>query len=456
MERRALLYALGAAGATGLTALAGCTDRSGSGSPTPTPTPTHPPSESPTDPPGSPSGTPPDGAPSGEAVRWVVPVGGPVQHPPTVADGTLYVAGGANGRGTPPRDDPVGPDESQSLVALDPASGDERWRYESPAAMQSTPVVADGDPHVVTGWSNGYTGVDTRVVRVDGGDRVWTTGSRARFLSILGHTGGTVFVGTHDDAIGVSGESLFAVGPDGDSRWSRDAGDALDGTVHDGTLYVDYGDQRLVAVDTGDGSERWATDLGTPGPLAVHGDTLYLNRQTETENGHYPVVAVDAATGEERWSYAADVHRFVATGVVEADGTVYVTEYDGSLFALDAADGTELWRYTAAGEAREAPSVHGGTVYLPGGGALHAVDAATGEARWRESVAGHVWSASPSDAGVVVRGRADGGRSTLAGLAPDGTERWAHTFVTDPSPPAVDGLRAYVGTESGYGVALGP
>ncbi|MFC7228354.1 PQQ-binding-like beta-propeller repeat protein [Salinirubellus salinus] len=451
MDRRALLHALGAAGATGLAALAGCTDRSGSGSPTPT----APPSDAPTDPPGSPTGTPPGDAPSGAAVRWAVPLGGPARHPPTVADGTLYAAGGTNARGTPPRDDPVGPDESQSLFALDPGNGSERWRYESPAAMQSAPVVVDGAPHVVTGWSNGYTGVDTRVVRVDDGDRVWTTGSRSRFLSILGHADGTVFVGTHDDAIGVSGESLFAVGPDGDDRWSRDAGDALDGTVHDGTLYVDYGDQRLVAFDTADGAERWATDLGTPGRLAVYGDTLYLDRQTETEDGDYPLVAVDARTGEERWAYAADVDRFVATGAVEADGTVYVTEYDGSLFALDPADGTERWRYTAASAAREAPRVHDGTVYLPAGGELHAVDAATGEARWRESVAGHVWSALPSDAGVVVRGRTGGDRSTLRGLAPDGTERWAHTFATHPSRPAIDGLRAYVGTESGYVVALG-
>ena len=452
MERRALLAALGAAGATGL--LAGCTDRTGSGSPTPNGT--EPPSESPTDPPGSPS--PSEGSagePSGAAVRWTHELGGPVNHAPMLADGTLYVAGGANAQGTPPRDNPVGPDTSQNLLALSTA-GEERWRYESDAAMQSRPVLADGAVHVVTGWSNGYSGVGARLLRVESdGSFAWSNGPRSRFLSILGHAEGTVFVGTSDDAIGATGESLFAVGPDGTTEWTVESGDAFDGTVHDGTLYVDNGGMRLLAIAPSDGSTRWSSDLGLPGPLAVYGDTIYLDATSENENDDYPLVAVDAATGEERWRYGVDMpDRFVVSGALEAAGSTFVTEYDGLLAALDPADGSERWRYDAdarTGEFR----VHDGTLYLPAGGDLHAVDAATGEGQWTRSVGSHVWRAYPSDAGVVVRARSGGDRDLFAGFDPDGTERWTFESAGGLTLPAVDGLRAYVGTESGYVAALG-
>jgi outer membrane protein assembly factor BamB len=321
--------------------------------------------------------------------------------------------------------------------------------------MQSTPVVADGHPHVVTGWSNGYKGTDTRVVRVGDGNRLWTTRPRSQFLSILGHADDSLFIGTRDDAIGTSGESLFAVDSSGEMRWAGDTGDATEGVVDDETLYLDYGELQTVAIDTADGKERWTTDLGPPGHLAVYDDTMYLDRQTETLSGDYPLVAVNAGTGVERWSYAPDGTRFVATGAVEANETVYVTEYNGSLFALDAANGAEIWRYTAANKTSEPPTVCNELVYLPGDGELHAVDAGSGRAQWRESVPGHIWSALSSEAGVVLHERAESGQTTLRGLTPDGTEQWAHTFQAGTTRPVVDGLCVYVGTTSGYVVALG-
>ena len=167
-------------------------------------------------------------------------------------------------------------------------------------------------------------------------------------------------------------------------------------------------------------------------------------------------MAVDATSGEERWRYAVDEPgRFVVTGAVEAGGSVFATEYDGLLVAVDSADGTERWRYDAGAETTRGVAVHDGTAYLPAGGDLHAVDTASGEARWARSVGSHAWDPYPSDAGVVVRARSDSSRGALAGFDPDGTERWSFTGG-DLTLPAVDGLRAYVGTESGHVAALGP
>jgi orotate phosphoribosyltransferase len=175
-----------------------------------------------------------------------------VNHAPTLADGSLYIAGGANGRVTPTRDSPIGTETSQNLVALSTA-GEERWRYESDAAMRSRPVATDGALHVVTGWSNGYAGLDAHIVRVKEGSTAWASEPRGAFVSILATDGGTVFAGTSDDAIGADGQTLFAVRPDGTEAWAIESGDAFEGAFHDGTLYLDAerenenGDYPLVA-----------------------------------------------------------------------------------------------------------------------------------------------------------------------------------------------------------------
>ena len=59
----------------------------------------------------------------------VFPHGG-VQHTLTAADGSVYVG------------------NNKGLVAMDAATGEERWRLQTGREVYSTPVVADGTVYV--------------------------------------------------------------------------------------------------------------------------------------------------------------------------------------------------------------------------------------------------------------------------------------------------------------------
>lgn len=459
-SRRDFLAALAAVGVAGCIGDPGTGERA-TGTPRPTGGPARTETNTRTDvptgsPAGSPTGTPV--TPAGSAVRWVRELGGSVRHPPTVHDGTLYVAGGTNANAPPEDRQYVRPDAAENVYALSLA-GEERWRYAARAGVGGRPRVVGGGVHAVVGWNAGTHGVDQRLVRLVDGERRWEAELAEGYLSILGDDEGTTFVGTGDDALGLSGETTHAVARDGTERWRIESGDAYEGTVHGGMVYVPYGYRRTTALDVETGEERWAKAMPPAGgePRAF-GDALYLGAEEQNADGDYPLVAVDAATGEELWRYASeggDEGPFVPTGAVEGE-RVYGTEYGGLLFALDPATGEEVWRYPVDAETPDPPALAGGTVYLPAeDGRIHAVTP-EGERRWVRSAGAHLTNLHANEAGVVVAMRGPGGRPYgLTAFDRDGAERWSFTHPGDLARAAVVGSEAYVGTGGGFVVALG-
>ncbi|MDQ3539292.1 MAG: PQQ-binding-like beta-propeller repeat protein, partial [Chloroflexota bacterium] len=85
-----------------------------------------------------------------------------------------------------------------------------------------------------------------------------------------------------------------------------------------------------------------------------------------------------------------------------ANGTLYVASKDGILYALDAASGTEQWRFRISEYVtRSSPAVIDGTVYIGGGFAFYAIDAATGQQQWSVPIR-YAGQASPTVANGVV------------------------------------------------------
>jgi glucose dehydrogenase len=81
------------------------------------------------------------------------------------------------------------------------------------------------------------------------------------------------------------------------------------------------------------------------------------------------VQAFDAQTGAKRWTHALDVTKDLRPsnfggGATFADGKVYATSGAGDVVALNAADGSEIWRTHPSGPLRGAPTVAFNSLYV--------------------------------------------------------------------------------------------
>jgi len=124
---------------------------------------------------------------------------------------------------------------------------------------------------------------------------------------------------------------------------------------------------------------RWRFDLGAPlsaGPL-LHEGWVYAAAEDGT------VVALDAANGGSGWRVKLDVApRGRISG--SADAMHFRTD-QGVTVALDLANGSERWRF-APGGGVNVPLVAGGLVVVAArNGDVYAFDSATGHAHWQTS-----------------------------------------------------------------------
>lgn len=95
--------------------------------------------------------------------------------------------------------------------------------------------------------------------------------------------------------------------------------------------------------------------------------------------------ALDVATGETLWTASAAGP--IGHSPTYRDGKLYFGADEGAdagtLYCVNAADGTEVWRYPAGAGIWVSPLVEGDAVYVGDRkGVFHAVDAATGRRRW--------------------------------------------------------------------------
>ena len=221
----------------------------------------------------------------------------------------------------------------------------------------------------------------------------------------------------------------------------------------------------VVGLDAGSGEELWTYDAGAPLTRwrpAVADGTLYFVDSGGT------VHAVAADDGSDVWQRSLPRAQPAAGAPVVADGAVVSGLGDldlfqfGGLYALETDDGSTRWHRgpgDGSSDTPAYPAVADGTVYyaaFPAGGrgdaaAVAAVSAADGESEWTAT--------AERDAvytGVAVtddRVYAGGPQGSLALDRNDRQPVWRSPGGYFFSPPAVADGQAYVGTtESGPGV----
>ncbi|MFE0255024.1 PQQ-binding-like beta-propeller repeat protein [Streptomyces sp. NPDC059010] len=328
---------------------------------------------------------------------WRFRMSNDVWGTPSVADDLVYVT-------------------SFEVHALDVATGRRRFKTRDVAWSMA---VSDGRIHA----SDGPTlfALDCR----EGAD-LWRLQTDAWVYSLKAERG-TVVTGTRGGGVQAweasNGQKLWEITGAQTDFESPEAGPAL----FDGTVYV-WQDARLRALDARTGDERWSYPIGdaascggVPVRVAQAPDGfVYVSAGTR-------VLALDVAGGHVRWHFEAPAvflcpPAFVP-GPAVTGGGVYLADYLGTVYALDATDGRDRWRIaTESRSSIEPVLVAGGHVHVGSGKGLYTLDAVTGTPKWRFQAGGDVVGAPAVAEGRIHFGSTDHLLYTLK--ADDGRLRW--------------------------------
>jgi len=248
--------------------------------------------------------------------------------------------------------------------------GKEAWRFTSGAKSMryyeggwdyfvSSPVVAgelvifgSGDNHIYA-------------LHRETGSPVWKydTGAAVRSTPALDNKTGTVFCGTLAGELYAldikSGKVKWKFKTSGNKYFPR--GELLfEPLVYKNTVYVGSRDACFYAVNAGDGTLRWK--VGDPGgawytTAAAVGDTVFA----ASSDGHY-VQALDYAAGKEKWKFHTGDLIF-STPLVH-EGILYVGSHDGYVYAVDAGTGKLEWRYRVDDDVLGSPIIDEGMLVI--------------------------------------------------------------------------------------------
>lgn len=290
--------------------------------------------------------------------------------PPALTGGRLYV----------PADAVTGESRSRyRLYALGANAGETQWQVPLRVEPNGSPAVAP-DRIIVSGKRSVERG---RVVcfRPKYGEEKWLYDIDARLTAPPTVANGMVYIGDWAGRV----HALGALS--GDVRWTQQV-DADDGgrefttavAVDDGTAYLGSlaGNTGIIALDADTGEEQWRASTGpvTVGPVVDDGLVVVQS---------HGLVSAFGAGGSERWTFnvPAESSRPMA---VDSEH-VYIAGEE-TLYAIDRS-GRAVWRDSGADGQPGTPTVAGDSVLLRSENRLRALRAADGTEQWTATPAGN-------------------------------------------------------------------
>ncbi|QCC51745.1 outer membrane protein assembly factor BamB family protein [Halapricum salinum] len=157
----------------------------------------------------------------------------------------------------------------------------------------------------------------------------------------------TVFVGTNDGTVYAFDASTAS------QQWSQSVGGPVysDLAAADGLVYVTTRDGDLVVLDATDGSEQWRASFSSFGASSptLGGGRVYVASDE--------VYAFDAAASKSQLWSSTGYGGTAGSNPTFDSGTIYVGSSDGSVYALDATNGSESWSYATGDAVAATPAV---------------------------------------------------------------------------------------------------
>jgi alcohol dehydrogenase (cytochrome c) len=226
-----------------------------------------------------------------------------------------------------------------SVLALDPATGKMKWYFQF-------------TPHDVHDWDAAETPVLIDAEFRGQPRKLLIQANRNAFFYVLDRLTGEFLTG-----------KAFA-----HQTWARGLDDKGRPMVLPDTEPTPKG---VYVCPDATGATNWAAPSYDPGRgllfVSVREGCALYTRETITPKAGDPftggdpqedhkrgapgsVRAITATTGDVRWSFPMHVGSAASGVLATAGGVVFAADPEGSLVALDARDGTALWRYQTGGE----------------------------------------------------------------------------------------------------------
>ncbi len=225
------------------------------------------------------------------------------------------------------------------ILALDAASGEAEWDFETEHAIWGQPTYLDGVLYVASmDWS-------TYALDAASGTLLWQTKLNGALPSkpVLGD--GLIYVSSFDG--GVHALDIET----GQERWKADAPDWVWGApaLLDGTIYFGDIQGNIFSVDALTGELLWTKTTGAPiqsAPVAKDG-IVYFTSEVSGETPTGALTAYAAEDGRQLWQVPTPAPLY-ATPVIVGDETLVIAlQGEGALLiGYDLETGNELWRYT--------------------------------------------------------------------------------------------------------------
>lgn len=327
---------------------------------------------------------------------------------------------------------PTGWRPTGRLLALDAATGQRVWEFETGGIGYLSPLVVDDLVYVSDGIGL------IQAVSIGTGEEVWSVtypvdGTLTPNAS-LSSANGLIYAASNLGAI----YALDAL--TGEQSWSLELGGNYPTTpvVADGTVYVASSQiyDPVGSVETPPIPDELipATEPNAATPPAGSADPIEL--------GESRLYAIDAATGDETWAVAFD-HELRPAPTVTGDLVIVSGAGAGSdeVIALDAETGqTQQWSFTASGRIDTTMIVTGGLGYLGDfGSTFSAIDLSDGSIAWQVQTAGFIGLPATVADGRVFMATSVISGSTLYALGEAGGDA---TAVASGGPVDISGLPA--------------
>lgn len=245
---------------------------------------------------------------------------------------------------------------NQIVYALDPISGNTKWKFSTESEIQASPLVYKDYVFIAT--------VAGKLHRIN-----CKTGIEDKNRSFEGSIIATPFV--YNDVIYIcAGNNVYAINPT--SLGNRDV------PVGHTTQYAASG--QIIASPTAH------MIAGVSGPV------LFVANMSNQ------IAAIDITTSmQPLWTYSPTAAgAFYSSPCVVNDSFMYIGNDNGNVYCINTTSHTEKWSFKTDGQVRSSPIQKGGNV-LVGSNDRHfySVDSATGLLRWKIKT-GDVIQSSPS------------------------------------------------------------